>query len=426
MNVIIKGGRVIDPASGLDKVCDVVIDNGIIVKVGTAGKKTAGCSVIDASGKVVAPGLIDIHVHLREPGLEYKETILTGTEAAAAGGFTAVACMPNTKPINDNRAVTDYIVRKGRDEGAVRVYPIGAITKGSTGEELAEIGDMIEAGAVAISDDGKPVTSSVMMRRAMEYSRNFGITVVSHAEDMSLAEGGVMNEGALSTRLGLRGIPAIAEDIASARDILLAEYTGARLHLAHVSTAGTVRLIREAKQRGIAVTAETCPHYFTLTEAAVDGYNTNAKMNPPLRGEEDVAAIREALRDGTIDVIATDHAPHHYSEKDAEFDQAPFGIVGLETALSLTLSLVRDGVMSLSDALAALTTNPAKALGLPGGSLAVGSAADLVIIDLDAEWEVKPEKFRSKGRNTPFAGWKMKGRAAATIVDGKLVYQAEN
>lgn len=423
MNLVIKNGRVIDPATRLDKICDIVVEDGVIARVGAAGKNAAGYTVIDASGKVVAPGLIDIHVHLREPGLEYKETIMSGTEAAAAGGFTAVACMPNTKPVNDNRAVTDYIVRKGRDEGVVRVYPIGAITKGSTGEELAEIGDMVEAGAVAISDDGKPVTSSLMMRRAMEYSKNFGITVVSHAEDNSLAEGGVMNEGVVSTRLGLKGIPAIAEDVASARDILLAEYVGARLHLAHVSTEGTVRLVREAKKRGVSVTAETCPHYFTLTENAVEGYNTNAKMNPPLRTEADVAAIREGLRDGTIDVIATDHAPHHYSEKDAEFDQAPFGIVGLETALSLTLVLVREGVLSLSDALAKLTVNPAKALRLPGGTLAVGGAADLAIIDLDAEWVVEPERFRSKGRNTPFGGWTMRGRAVKTIVGGKVVYE---
>lgn len=423
MNLIIKNGRVIDPASGLDEVRDIIIEGGVIAGVGATKAKTAGYTVIDASGKVVAPGLIDIHVHLREPGFEYKETIRSGTEAAAAGGFTAVACMPNTKPVNDNRAVTDYIVRKGRDEGVVRVYPIGAITKGSKGDELAEIGDMVDAGAVAVSDDGRPVDSSLMMLRAMEYSKIFGITVVSHAEDKALAEGGVMNESALSTRMGLKGIPAVAEDVATARDLLLAEYSGARLHLAHVSTAGAVRLIREAKKRGVKVTAETCPHYFALTERAVEGYCTNAKMNPPLRGDADVAAIRDGLRDGTIDVIATDHAPHHYSEKEAEFDQAPFGIIGLETALPLTLALVRDGVLPLSEALAKLTISPAKALGINGGTLTEGAPADLVIIDLDREWVIEPEKFKSRGRNTPFGGWAMQGKAVTTIVGGRIVYE---
>lgn len=423
MNLIIKNGRVIDPASGLDEVRDIIIEGGVIAGVGATKAKTAGYTVIDASGKVVAPGLIDIHVHLREPGFEYKETIRSGTEAAAAGGFTAVACMPNTKPVNDNRAVTDYIVRKGRDEGVVRVYPIGAITKGSKGDELAEIGDMVDAGAVAVSDDGRPVDSSLMMLRAMEYSKIFGITVVSHAEDKALAEGGVMNESALSTRMGLKGIPAVAEDVATARDLLLAEYSGARLHLAHVSTAGAVRLIREAKSRGVKVTAETCPHYFALTERAVEGYCTNAKMNPPLRGDADVAAIRDGLRDGTIDVIATDHAPHHYSEKEAEFDQAPFGIIGLETALPLTLALVRDGVLPLSEALAKLTISPAKALGINGGTLTEGAPADLVIIDLDREWVIEPEKFKSRGRNTPFGGWAMQGKAVTTIVGGRIVYE---
>ena len=359
-------------------------------------------------------------MHLREPGFEYKETIATGAAAAKAGGFTSVCCMPNTNPVNDCRSVTEFILSQAAKEALVRVFPIGAITKGSKGEELSEIGELFQAGCVGISDDGRPVRSAGVMRRAMEYSKAFGLTLFSHCEEPSLAEKGVMNEGFVSTELGLRGIPNAAEDVMVGRDLALAELTGARVHICHVSTAGSVRMIREAKQRGIKITAETCPHYFTLTDDAVRGYNTMAKMNPPLRTAEDVAAIKQGLRDGAIDVIATDHAPHAMDEKTVEFDNAPFGIVGLETAVGLAFKLVQEGVLSLSEMVKLMSWSPARILKLDRGTLSVGTDADITIIDPNAEWTVNSSEFRSKSRNTPFEGWKLKGRAMQTIVGGRL------
>ncbi len=421
MNILIKNGHIIDPANAVDEKLDILVSDGKIAKLGKPGSIPAnGAQVIDANGKLVVPGLIDMHVHLREPGFEYKETIATGTAAARAGGFTSVCSMPNTNPVNDCRSVTEFIVSQAAKEGAARVFPIGAITKGSKGEELAEMGELHRAGCVAISDDGKPVMNAAIMRRAMEYSKIFDLAVISHCEDASLSAKGVMNEGFVSTELGLRGIPAAAEDVMTARDISLAGLTGCRLHIAHVSTAGSVRLIREAKQRGVKVTAETCPHYFTLTDEAARGYNTMAKMNPPLRTAEDVAAIKQGLKDGTIDVIATDHAPHGMDEKSVEFDYAPFGVVGLETALGLAFKLVQEGTLTLSEAVRKLSINPSEILKLNKGSLAVGADADLTIIDPNIEWTVDASQFRSKSKNTPFNGWKLKGRAVQTIVGGKI------
>ena len=422
MKIVVKGGRVIDPAQGLDKVLDVLIENGKIAKVGT-GLKSEGAEVIDASGKLVTPGLIDIHVHLRDPGLEYKEDIVTGTRSAAAGGFTSVACMPNTNPANDSKAITLYILRKAKEEGFANVFPVGSITKGLKGESLSEMGELREAGCLAVSDDGRPVMNGELMRRALEYARPFGLTVISHAEDLTLVGEGVMNDGFVATELGLKGIPWVAEDAATARDVMLAEFTGARLHVAHVSTRGSVEIVRQAKKRGVKVTCEATPHHFTLTDDAVRGYNTNAKMNPPLRSAEDVAAIRAGLADGTIDAIATDHAPHHIDEKNVEFNIAMNGIVGLETALPLTLKLVEEKVLSLGDAVARLTLGPARALGIPRGTLEEGADADVTIIDPDLEWTVEPQKLQSKSKNTPFGGWKMKGAAVHTIVGGKVVWK---
>lgn len=423
MKLLIKGGRVIDPANKIDGIFDILVEDGKIDKISSLiPHPTSLIPVIDASGKIVVPGLIDIHVHLREPGYEWKETIKTGTAAAVAGGFTSVVCMANTSPVNDEPSVTEYILKKAREEGSCNVFPIGAISKGLQGEVLANIGELKEAGCVAVSDDGRPVMNADLMRRALEYASSFGLTVISHAEDLTLARGGTMNEGVTATRLGLKGIPNAAEDVMVARDIALAELTGARLHIAHVSTKGAVRIVRNAKARGTKVTAETAPHYFTLTEEAVDGYNTSAKMSPPLRTKEDVDAIKEGLRDGTLDCIATDHAPHDPDSKDVEFPSAANGIVGLETSLPLTLRLVEEGVLTLSQAIERLTVNPAKALGLNKGTLSVGADADIAVIDLDDEWIVEPLKLRSKSRNTPFAGWKMKGRAVVALVAGKRLY----
>jgi len=421
--MMIKGGHVIDPGRFSGK-ADVLIEAGTISAVGTDLRVPADCTMIDARGLLVLPGLVDLHVHFREPGFEYKETIHSGSAAAVAGGFTTVCCMPNTHPVNDNQAVTEFMLERARLAGLANVLPIGAITKGSEGKELAEIGDLRRSGCVAISDDGRPVMNSLVMRRAMEYALAFDLTVVDHCEDLHLAEGGCMNEGLVSTELGLPGIPAAAEDVMVARNLSLSELTGARLHLAHISTAGSVRMVREAKARGIRVTAEACPHHFTLTESLVRGYNTHAKMNPPLRTGEDVQAIKDGLRDGTIDVIATDHAPHATQEKQQDFTEAPFGIVGLETALPLTLGLVDEGVLSLEQAVAKLTSAPASAFGLRKGTLAAGADADLVLVDQHAQWEVDPGRFRSKSRNTPFAGWKVKGLVKTTIVGGRVVYEA--
>jgi dihydroorotase len=420
MNILVKNGHIIDPANGVDEKLDILIADGRIAKFGAPGTlSSSGAEVVDASGMLVVPGLIDMHVHLREPGYEYKETIATGTAAAKAGGFTSVCCMPNTKPVNDSRAVTEFILSQAAKEGSVNVFPVGAITKGSAGQELAEMAELRDAGCVAVSDDGKPVLSAAIMRRAMEYSTIFGIPVISHCEDASLSAAGVMNEGFVATELGLRGIPPAAEEVMVARDVALAELTGCRLHIAHVSTAGAVRIIREAKSRGVQVTAETCPHYFTLTDDAVRGYNTLAKMNPPLRTAADAAAVKQGLVDGTIDVIATDHAPHALDEKSVEFDGAPFGIIGLETALGLSLALSRGGILSFADLFRKLTVNPAVILGITKGTLSVGADADVTIIDPDVEWKVESSQFQSKSRNTPFEGFVLKGKAVRTIVGGK-------
>jgi len=422
MKVIVRGGRVIDPSRGVDGVFDVVIEKGKIKEVAepSRGKADPGARVIEAGGMYVIPGLVDLHVHLREPGFEYKETIRTGTMAAIRGGITSVCAMPNTMPVNDNPGITDYMLQKAEEEGVCSVFPVGAITKGQRGEELAEMGMMKEAGCVAFSDDGRPVPNPLVMRRALEYSKAFGVPIISHCEDLSLSEGGVMNEGSLSQSLGLRGIPRAAEETIVFRDIALSELTGGRLHIAHVSTEGSARIIRAAKARGANVTAETCPHYFTITEEAVAGYNTDAKVNPPLRTARDVEAIKEALADGTIDVIATDHAPHQLSEKTREFDLAPSGISGLETALALSLRLVDEGVLALEDLVRKIALNPARVVGVGRGTLAPGAPADVAIIDPGAAFRVEPSLFASKGKNTPFAGWELKGAAAFTIRAGKV------
>ncbi len=423
MGVLIKNGRVIDPSQSIDMVGDVYIQQDRVKEISKRiDSPRKGDTVIEAAGQIVAPGFIDIHVHLREPGYEYKETIKTGCLAAAAGGFTSIVCMPNTNPINDNASVTEYILLKARTEGIVNVFPIGAITKGEKGEELADIGEMCEAGCVGISDDGMPVTDSGLMRKAMEYVRPFGIPVITHAEDTGLSAGGVMNEGFVSTELGLRGIPAASEEVGVVRDIILCELTGTPLHICHVSTKGSVRLVREAKKRGAKVTAEATPHHFTLTDRSVYGYNTDAKMNPPLRTQEDVDAILEGISDGTIDVIATDHAPHSQDEKNVEFDLAPFGIVGLETALSLSLELVEKGIITLEEMIRKLAVVPSEIVGIERGTLVPGSIADLVVFDPGMSRTINPEEFFSKSRNTPFSGWELKGLVSYTIVSGKVVF----
>ncbi|WP_136512944.1 dihydroorotase [Geomonas edaphica] len=424
MNLLIKGGRVIDPSQGIDETMDILIADGVILELGKGLGSPEGFQVIDASGLLVTPGLIDMHVHLRDPGLEYKEDIATGSRAAAAGGFTSVACMPNTSPVIDNKAVASYVVNKAKSEALVNVFPVGAITKGSKGESLAEMGDLKEAGCVAVSDDGKPVCSTELMRRALEYAKGVGITVISHSEDLALVGEGVMNEGFVSTELGLKGIPWAAEDIAVAREVYLAEFAGAPVHIAHISTEGSARIIRNAKVRGVKVTCETAPHYFTLTDEAVRGYNTNAKMNPPLRSDADVAAMKAGLADGTIDAIATDHAPHHLDEKDVEFNLALNGIIGLETSLPLSLKLVDEGVLDLEGLISVMSCNPAKILGVDRGTLRAGAVADVTIIDPAKEWEVDAAKLESKSKNSPFIGWKMKGKAVYTVVKGQVVYQA--
>jgi dihydroorotase len=424
MSLLIRGGRVVDPASSVDAVQDVLVSDGKIAKLGKSLSAPAGTTTLDAAGKLVCPGFIDMHVHLREPGYEYKETVATGTRAAAAGGFTAVCCMANTNPVNDNRSITDYILAKAATEGVVRVYPIGAVTRGLGGEELAELAELAEAGCVAFSDDGRCVMNAELYRRAMEYTLPFGAPVISHAEDHNLSRGGAMNEGVVSTELGIPGIPAAAEDVMVARDILLAELTGAHVHIAHLSTAGAVRLVREAKARGVRVTAEVTPHHLVLTEDAVRTFDSNTKMAPPLRTKRDTEALLEGLTDGTIDCIATDHAPHATSEKEGEFDHAANGIVGLETAVALLLDrLVRPGALPLATLVSRLTHDPARLLRLPGGSLAAGGPADITILDLDASFTVEPARFRSRSRNTPFGGWRLQGRPWATVVGGKVVWQ---
>lgn len=417
--LILQNGRLLDPVTCVDETGDLWIKDGLI----TQGEEQIpeNAKVINVQGKWITPGLIDMHVHLREPGEEYKETVESGTRAAAAGGFTAVACMPNTKPVNDEASVTRFLLSDERNASA-RVYPTAAISKGSQGKNLAEYGELKEAGAVAVTDDGLPVLDSQLMRRAMEYASSHDLLVISHSEEMSLSKNGSMNEGVVSTRLGLRGIPVAAEAIMVYREIALAELTGQRTHIAHVSTLAATDLIRQAKARGVKVTAETTPHYFTLTEEAVGNYNTNAKMNPPLRTEKDRQAIREGLRDGTYDCIATDHAPHSVLEKECEFDQAANGIIGLETSLPLSLNLVREGVIEPLRLLELMSSNPAKVLNVKGGTLAVGSVADVTVIDPEKEFIFSKESILSKGKNSPFLDWKLQGKAVLTIMGGRFTY----
>ena len=423
MNLLIKGGRVIDPSQKLDAVLDVLVENGTVKEIGKGLVAPAGVETVDAAGKYVVPGLIDMHVHLRDPGLEYKEDIVSGTRAAAAGGFTSVCCMPNTKPVIDNKAIASYIISKARAEGFANVFPVGSITYGLNGERMSEMGELKEAGCVAVSDDGRPVNNPELMRRALEYARGMGILVITHAEELSLVGEGVMNEGFTSTEIGLKGIPRVAEDIATARDVMLAEYTRSPIHIAHVSTEGSVRVIREAKARGVQVTCETAPHYFSLTDDAVRGYNTNAKMNPPLREAADVAAIKAGLKDGTIDAIATDHAPHHLDEKDVEFDAAMNGIIGLETSLPLSLKLVEEGVLALDQLVEKMSCNPSNILGLNRGTLKAGAIADITVIDPAARWTVEAGKLASKSKNSPFLGWDVQGAAACTVLAGRVVHK---
>jgi len=412
----ITNGRIIDPANQIDQIADLLVIDGRIA--GPDLPVPAGVPEIDAKGCWVVPGLIDMHVHLREPGEEYKEDILSGAKAAASGGFTGVACMPNTKPVNDCATVTAMILGRAA-EAAVRVYPVGAISQGSEGHQLAEFGEMQAAGIVAVTDDGRPVRDSQLMRRALEYASGFGLTVISHSEEAALSTG-VMNEGPVSTRLGLKGIPTAAESIMVYREIALAEFTGAQVHIAHVSTAMAVDLIRAAKSRGVRVTAETAPHYFTLTDEAVLGYDTNTKMNPPLRSAVDREAIKAALADGTLDAIATDHAPHSILEKEVEFDAAANGIIGLETALPLALALVRNQVIDEMRLVELMAVNPATILGIPAGTLGPGAAADITLIDPQRQWLYAADQVVSKSRNTPFLDWKLQGRAVLTMVGGTI------
>lgn len=421
MKLLVKGGRVIDPANEYTQVADILVEDGKVSAVGP-GIKAGGAEIIDIKGKLVLPGFIDMHVHLREPGLEAKETISSGTRAAARGGFTSVACMPNTKPVIDSRALVEFIRSRSAVDGVVNVFPIGAVTKGSAGSELAEIGDMKMAGAVAVSDDGRPVMNAQVMRLAMEYARMFDIPVISHCEDLNLVAEGVMNEGYYSTIYGLKGISRIAEEVMVARDIMLAELTGAKVHIAHISTTGSVELVRMAKKKGIAVTAEATPHHFTLIEEVVGSYDTSTKVNPPLRSAEDVRAIKEGLRDGTIDVIATDHAPHTIEEKDVEYNYAPFGLVGLETAIGLAFrELVNPGILTVDELVRKMSCNPARVLGLNKGHLGVGADADITVVDPGFSEVVEAERFASKGKNSPFIGWELVGLPVLTIVGGRIV-----
>ena len=424
--VVLRGGRVLDPSQNLDATGDLVLDEGKIAAFETkAGSYSDDVRIVDCAGLVVSPGFIDVHCHLREPGREDVETIATGARAAAVGGFTAVCAMPNTQPVTDNQAAVGFVLRQGQAANAARVHPIGAISLGQDGKALAEFGEMVGAGAVAVSDDGRPVASAHLMRTALEYARTFGIPVADHCEEPTLAAGGAMNEGLVSARLGLKGIPSEAEEIMVIRDILLARRTGGHVHLCHMSTKGAVELIRWGKERGIRVTAEACPHHLSLTENEVNGYNTNAKMNPPLRTEADVEAIREAVRDGTIDLVATDHAPHHYDEKEREFSDAPNGIVGLETALAVVMKwLVKPGIIDLATLIDRMSVSPARTFNLPGGSLRRGALADVTVFDPAREWTVDPARFTSKGRNSPYSGHTLQGVVMCTIVGGKIVHQA--
>lgn len=429
MKLLLTGARVIDPAHNIDSRMDIFIEEGKISKTGTnlsQASKSKGSDkitkIIDLTGMMVVPGLIDMHTHLREPGMEYKETIASGSAAAVAGGFTSIACMPNTHPVNDTRSVTEFITRKAAEVSLANVYPIGAISKDSAGLKLTEFWDLKEAGIVALSDDGKPVMDAALMRRAMEYAFSLQLPVISHCEDTSLSGDGLMNEGYYSTILGLRGIPDIAEEAMVARDILIAEFTKTSVHIAHVSTAGSVRLIRDAKQRGLNVTAETAPHYFTLTDESLQGYDTRFKVNPPLRSEKDVAAIKAGLADGTIDAIACDHAPHGRTDKEVEFEYAANGISGLETSLALSMDLINAKILTWPELIARMSTTPARILNLPKGTLQAGADADITVIDPLRQWTVDIRDFRSRGRNTPFQGRAMQGKAILTIVGGEIKY----
>ena len=418
--IVLQNGRLLDPVTGLDQEGDLWIVDGKIAAV--QADIPEGSRVVDASGKWIVPGLIDMHVHLREPGEEYKETIQSGTRAAAAGGFTGVACMPNTQPVNDEPSVTQFILDEAKRCDSARVYPVAAISKGSQGSELAEYGELKAAGAVAVTDDGLPVRDSQLMRRAMEYAGSHDLLVISHSEEIPLSKNGVMNEGVVSTRLGLRGIPAAAEAIMVYREIALAELTGQRTHIAHVSTRAATELIRQAKERGVSITAETAPHYFTLTEEAGGDYDTNAKMNPPLRTTEDREAIRQGLQDGTFDCIATDHAPHSVLEKECEFDQAANGIIGLETSLSLSLALVRQGVLTPLRMVELMSSAPAKILQVQGGTLGQGEAADVTVIDPEKQFIFSKDTILSKGKNSPFINWELTGKAVLTIMGGRVTH----
>lgn len=419
-NVLLKGGRLFDPGIGLDSRKDLLIVDGKIKQIGSANDIPENTEVVDCTGWTIAPGLVDMHVHLREPGQEDKETIETGTQAAMAGGFTAVCAMPNTKPPVDDRSYVEFIKKRSKDL-LVEVYPIGAITKGLEGKELTEMGDMLEAGAVAFSDDGMPVENTRIFRKALEYCKMFNCPIIEHSEDRSLAEGGAMNEGLVATQLGIRGIPSLSEAVAVSRDCCVAEYTESKLHIAHVSTKEAVSIIRRAKAHGVNVTAETCPHYFVLTDEAVRGYDTNTKMNPPLRTEEDRLAILEGLKDGTLDVIATDHAPHKVDDKDEDYQQAAFGIVGLETVVGLVLTfLVHKGQITLDQVIRQMSINPRHILNLPPNEIKEGHVANLTFLNPDMEWTVDKAAFLSKGRNTPFHGMKLKGASAGVYSQGQL------
>ena len=428
MTIVIKNGRVIDPANGLDAPKDLLIDKGRIKALESPGSISFDAgekpSVIDAKGCVVCPGLIDMHVHFREPGFEYKETITSGCRSAAAGGFTSVAVMPNTNPVNDTRAVTEHILSLARTEDIINVYPIAAITQKLEGERLSEMADLKNAGAIAFSDDGRPVMNNELMRRAFEYSKMFKLPLIQHSEMLDLTEGGCMNEGMVSTELGLKGMPTEAEDIMVYRDIALLEKTGGRLHVAHISSKNSVDLVRQAKSRGLSVTCEVAPHHFTLTDEAVRGYDTNTKMSPPLRAIDDVEAIKEGLQDGTIDIIATDHAPHDIADKQVEYQNACFGIVGLETALPLSLKLVDEKILSMGDVIKKLTSTPADIFNLKAGSLSLGNEADILIFNPNLEYSIDISKFHSKSKNSPFDGWKVKGKVIHTLVKGKTAYSA--
>jgi dihydroorotase len=433
MRLLLRGGRVLDPSQRLDEIADVLIVDGKIEAIGprvandvSDESRVPSTESLDCSNLVIAPGFIDVHCHLREPGREDVETIASGARAAAAGGFTAVCAMPNTDPVTDNQAAVGFILAQSARAKSARVYPIGAISVGQRGESLAEFGELVAAGAVAVSDDGRPVASAHLMRTALEYARTFGIPVADHCEEPTLAAGGAMNEGIVSARLGLKGVPSEAEEIMAIRDILLARRTGGHAHLCHMSTRGSVELIRWGKERGINVTAEACPHHLSLTEDDVGAYDTNAKMNPPLRTADDVEALREAVRDGTIDLLATDHAPHHYDEKEREFADAPNGIIGLETALAVNITwLVASGIMDLPLLVERMSCAPARVFKLPGGTLRRGAPADVTVFDPTVEWVVDPAAFLSKGRNTPYAGRTLTGRARYTLVDGRLVHRRD-